>query len=454
MDNSKARTKRFSIFGGFGAEKKASSPDNNDTASDCGTAFSSHSGDITENASEASSTTDVDGGTSSSSFRLPINKRDSALQAIGRDIKKLHRKIEDREKAKLHQFVKCNQPKQKARIAELKKLIEKITSQIDTERESGLAALDTLNEKILELENEINRIKSHMYFPSSKIACGRDGVYVGYDDFWIEKMYGKISLKMLPGVESGQHDMCEVVPPRILLVLTGDSSTSEPTTGDSSVSVKGPPSEGPPACVEEGLSARRRQNSLTPNKKGPKQSTSSHAASLVDVEEGIGVRIRLDQFNLKADSSSLAIALDALDLSVVMKVQIILEFVPKAKGKVTVTASSSSGNGRVDNRMRKRSLSNVGSTTSGASSSDHDLPSPSKPASPFNLYEWEIPKKDGLVISVQSFRGPLGIGRNVMSTLVGLVTPMVRTMVSRSCAVLCVIGVKPEIAYISEQITC
>ena len=100
----------------------------------------------------------------------------------------MHKKIEMRDKERLKQYVKVNEPKQKARIVELKKLIERIKHQIDSERESGVAALEKLTEKVTDFENEINRIKSHMYFPSSKIVYGMDGIFVGYDDFWIEKI--------------------------------------------------------------------------------------------------------------------------------------------------------------------------------------------------------------------------------------------------------------------------
>jgi hypothetical protein len=433
------KKKRFSLFSSFGAEKKKS-VDDHDGASNADTAQSSRGADIAENISmiesEISDTSDINGGTSSSNFHLPINKRDSSLKAIGEDIKKMHKKIDARNKENLKQNIKTNEPKQKARILELKKLIEKIKLQIESERESGVAALEKLTEKVIEFENEINRIKSQMYFPSSKIAYGMDGIFVGYDDFWIEKIYGKVTLKMLPGIGCWETDRNGFVPPRLHVTLTGNASDmSDDATGvGHSQSMSGEESGG-------GFKSKfSRRRSMTPTKDTSTHSSASGGSgggggsrrksmspnkesdANTDEKEGMGVRIRLDQFNLKSDSSSLSVALDALDLYMVIRVQISLEFIPKKVVSKDISATTKTDN----SKLRRRSLSNAGAGINHSESFDL---SHSRRSDPYDGYEWVIPKRDGLVITVQSFRGPMGLGRNVMSTLVSLVTPMVRTMV-------------------------
>jgi hypothetical protein len=99
-----------------------------------------------------------------------------------------------------------------AQIIELKK---KLTLSLSSEQ------IDALEKCIDDLNMKLDGIKKTRYFPYNKVAYGTGGVYVTWDNMFLEEASGKFHFEMFPGCTNNYQV------PTIVFTLSGTSVARE-----------------------------------------------------------------------------------------------------------------------------------------------------------------------------------------------------------------------------------
>lgn len=112
-------------------------------------------------------------------------------------MKIIHRNIERNEDIRNRQTLAVDIPRQKNEIHNIQDSIEQLRMRINIEREEGVEHVERLASEITHREHKINEIMQRMHFPSAPYVMGSDGLYVGFNDIWVETISGKLQFEII-----------------------------------------------------------------------------------------------------------------------------------------------------------------------------------------------------------------------------------------------------------------
>jgi hypothetical protein len=280
----------------------------------------------------------------------PILKNDLSLRRIGESMKAIQKDIDVMESKRQTQEIKTNTPKFKQEIKDIKEIIVKLKRRIEIETNEGVAHIQNLSSEILTHSAKIDQIKQNMYFPFSSFRHGSDGVYLSYNDIWLEKICGCLLVDCIP---SKSIRGCLTEKAKFVMVLTGDNYN----------------------MIE-------------------KASYGYIHKDIKQEDSGMTIRLLLEDFNLKYESSKLpSLSLKELLLELTIKVTANMSYESSTENK---SSSSKKSNGANNKQML--------------------------------IGKW-ICDADNFHVEVLSFKGPFSLGQGTMSTLVSLITPQIRETV-------------------------
>lgn len=68
----------------------------------------------------------------------------------------------------------------------------------------GLDHVTALEEELKGYTNRLEETKKKFYFPQSMIVIGQNGIYVAFDDFWLENASGQFEVDLIPSKDQPQ----------------------------------------------------------------------------------------------------------------------------------------------------------------------------------------------------------------------------------------------------------
>jgi hypothetical protein len=68
----------------------------------------------------------------------------------------------------------------------------------------GLDHVTSLEEELKGYSNRLEEAKKKVYFPQSAIVIGQSGIYVAFDDFWLENASGHFEVDLIPSKDQPQ----------------------------------------------------------------------------------------------------------------------------------------------------------------------------------------------------------------------------------------------------------
>lgn len=140
-----------------------------------------------------------------------IRVRDPALVAIGKQIKAIETECKTIDDSDNNDWLKYNKPALVIQIRELEKVCESLKQNIDKEVHKGLDYISKLEEELRHYTNRLEEAKKKFYFPHSLISLGQGGVYMAFDDFWLENASGHFDIDLVPSRDT----------PEFKIILTG-----------------------------------------------------------------------------------------------------------------------------------------------------------------------------------------------------------------------------------------
>lgn len=138
---------------------------------------------------------------------------DPTLDSIGEQIREIEDDIRQDYARKLQNWKINVVPQVKASIEKTEEKINALRSQIKSDRSGDDSVILSKKLELKELRNYLDSIKRKLYFPENLESFGSDGLYIGYDNFWLQNIAGAFDLEVQPamGTDTG----------KIILVLSG-----------------------------------------------------------------------------------------------------------------------------------------------------------------------------------------------------------------------------------------
>lgn len=138
---------------------------------------------------------------------------DPLLESIGEQLQDLEDEVVLLEETKWQDWRKNDAPAMKQLIENLEEKIESYRSRLSKEKTRGGEHISLMEEKIQEKLLLRDETKLMYHFPQSKTSFGQDGLYMAFDDLWIENISGKFEIEISPSMGSGVG--------KIIFLLTG-----------------------------------------------------------------------------------------------------------------------------------------------------------------------------------------------------------------------------------------
>ena len=146
--------------------------------------------------------------------RLAQVIKDDSLSSIATQLKQLEAECKKSAAKKMQTWLENEAVALKASIKASGKLADALKTRLKTASSSSV--LTSLEEELGILENQMDSEKRALYFPSSRISLGSNGLYIGLDDLWLETLSGSFSLSLVPGVSTSH----------IIFNLSGNSNSA------------------------------------------------------------------------------------------------------------------------------------------------------------------------------------------------------------------------------------
>ena len=145
--------------------------------------------------------------------------RSPELSAIGKQMKSLEVSCRKQDEAKSVEWKNSIAPGYKAQVKELEKRIDTLKKRLVVEAGMGIGPehLNIIEEEIKTHTQVYETFKRQLYFPTSTVALGENGVYFALDDFFLEHASGQFILDLVPGRRN----------PQVILLLTGTAVGDE-----------------------------------------------------------------------------------------------------------------------------------------------------------------------------------------------------------------------------------
>lgn len=188
--------------------------------------------------------------------RLAEVIKDESLSSIATQLKQLEAECKKSATKKMQLWSENEAVALKESIKSSEKLIDALKVRLKTASSSTTIAV--LEEEQAVLQMQMDKDKRALYFPTSRATFGANGLYVGFDDIWLETLSGSFSLTLEPGAKTS----------KIIFNISGNSST---------------------ALGHQGLEAKFRVDGLK-----IKSNKSMLNISLDNVQVGVGVKVSLE----------------------------------------------------------------------------------------------------------------------------------------------------------------
>lgn len=157
-------------------------------------------------------------GTSPQSFDPNLRIRDMNIVNTGKQIKGFESQHQAMEDSELKEWNKSHKPILGSQIIELEKKVNAMRMRLEAEvLNHGLDSVKGLEDELKILVDALEDCKKRYHLPYSPIVLGQGGIYLGFDDIWIENISGHFLLDLVPSSDT----------PQINLVLTGTENKSE-----------------------------------------------------------------------------------------------------------------------------------------------------------------------------------------------------------------------------------
>lgn len=304
---------------------------------------------------------------------LPILKSDSRLNDLGMQLRELQLSMDKREHELRQKIQPSDAQGEKDRVRDLSAELRAL-QRSNAEAAEGPAHVAL---QIEELEDRIDAIKRHIYFPNTKYVFGCDGKYYAWDDMWVEHASGSIAV-----------DMGSVAPAFKL----GDR-LSAGLQSRASIQLMGRPGGA-------GGGAETARN-------------------------GVKLTVRLLHFGFKSENASLpTVFLEEVDLVLIVRIDCELLF---TCGRGAVASKDGSAAAGIPSAGPAAASSRRGSTAPDGRRRDQpfDKIGP-EPDSAIKTGDWTC---ESFTIDVVDFKGPFALGRSVMTTIAALITPKLKAWV-------------------------
>ena len=122
----------------------------------------------------------------------------ASLSETARDLKHLEAVCKKDMDNTLKEFNKTTVPLYKVTVKDLDLRIAALKKRIKTEQARGEAHLLALEEEMDGYVSQLDQIKCKLYFPLQIFSMGSGGVYVAFDDMWLEQLSGRFNIQLLP----------------------------------------------------------------------------------------------------------------------------------------------------------------------------------------------------------------------------------------------------------------
>lgn len=147
---------------------------------------------------QASTSVAISSSIHSPSSDIVLRIKDTNLTNLGRVIRNLEMRCENMDNIEQSDWAKYKKPTLKLQITELEKYCKNLHLQIESQVHRGLEVVSKLEDELNTFSERLETIKKKFYFPDSKLSFGQNGIYVAFDDFWLENISGQFDLEMAP----------------------------------------------------------------------------------------------------------------------------------------------------------------------------------------------------------------------------------------------------------------
>jgi hypothetical protein len=137
---------------------------------------------------------------------LPLSAADrvevfseSPLESIAEDIQALENAIRDAEARKIEEWDRTVAPTLRRSIASWESELASLRAKSSLDDDEHYSSMD-------ELISKVEGAKRELYLPWSAIKLGNEGIYFGFNDFWLDEVSGSFLAEMQPtmGTDSGR----------------------------------------------------------------------------------------------------------------------------------------------------------------------------------------------------------------------------------------------------------
>jgi hypothetical protein len=146
-----------------------------------------------------------------------LKKKNRKVREIAKQLRVLEKESERIYEAEKAEWRNNSLPRLQEQVAALEERVAQFKSRLEDEAVAGVAHQNMLEEELLAHTEVLEDTKKKMYFPFSPISLGSGGVYMAFDDIWLENMSGQVNFSLQPNRDK----------PYISLVLEGFTDGGE-----------------------------------------------------------------------------------------------------------------------------------------------------------------------------------------------------------------------------------